>query len=71
MDCKEKPKTTVKELRDMLDKLVSDGKGDYSVDLIIFTGYDRGHEISNSEIKLHRVDDSDKIVLLRGEDRYG
>lgn len=64
-------KTTVKELRDMLDGLVSKGNGDYVVDLIIFTGYERGHETSNSKIKLHRVDDAKKTVLLQGDDHLG
>ena len=64
-------KTTVKELRDMLDGLISKGNGDYVVDLIIFTGYERGHETSNSKIKLHSVDDEDKIVLLQGENHLG
>lgn len=64
-------KTTVKELRDILDRLISQGKGNYKVDLIIFTGYERGHEMSHSKIKLHRTDDANEIVLLQGEDRYG
>lgn len=64
-------KTTVKELRDMLDGLVSKGNGDYVVDLIIFTGYERGHETSNSKIKLHSVDDVKKTVLLQGDDHLG
>ena len=71
MDCDKESKTTVKELRDTLDELISQGKGDYKVDLIIFTGYERGHEMSNSKIKLHSVDDVDEEVLLQGEDRYG
>ena len=58
-------KTTVKELRDMLDGLISKGKGDYTVDLIIFTGYERGHETSDSKIKLNGVDDEDKVILLQ------
>ena len=66
----EESKTTVKELRDMLDSLVSTGKGDYKVNLIIFTGYERGHETSRSKIKLHSVDDAEEEVLLQGEDRY-
>lgn len=60
-------KTTVKELRDMLDELISNGKGDYTVDLIIFTGYERGHETSDSKIKLNGVDDDDKTILLQGD----
>lgn len=60
-------KTTVKELRDILDRLVSDGKGDYSVDLIIFTGYERGHETSDSKIAINRIDDNEKTILLRGD----
>ena len=60
-------KTTVKELRDMLDGLISKGKGDYTVDLIIFTGYERGHETSDSKIKLNGVDDEDKVILLQGD----
>lgn len=71
MDCKEESKTTVKELRDMLDGLICQGKGDYVVDLIIFTGYERGHETSDSKIKLHSVGTKEKTVLLQGEDRYG
>jgi len=67
MDCKEESKTTVKELRDMLDGLIRQGKGDYVVDLIIFTGYERGHETSDSKIKLNGVDDDNKTVLLRGD----
>ena len=61
-------KTTVKELRDILDELVSKGKGDYDVDLIIFLGYERGHETSDSEIKLHSIDDEEKSILLQGSD---
>ena len=61
-------KTTVKELRDILDELISKGKGDYDVDLIIFLGYELGHEMSNSEIKLHSIDDEEKSVLLQGSD---
>ena len=61
-------KTTVKELRGILDELISKGKGDYDVDLIIFLGYELGHEMSNSEIKLHSVDDEEKRVLLQGSD---
>ena len=61
-------KTTVKELRDILDELISKGKGDYDVDFIIFLGYELGHEMSNSEIKLHNVDDEEKRVLLQGSD---
>ena len=60
-------KTTVKELRDMLDGLVSKGNGEYIVDLIIFTGYERGHETSDSKIKLHSVDDDEKTILLQGD----
>lgn len=71
MNCKEESKTTVKELRDTLDGLISQGKGDYKVNLIIFTGYERGHEMSNREIKLHSVDDAKETVLLQGEERYG
>lgn len=40
MDCREESKTTVKELRDMLDELIRQGKGDYKVDFIIFTCYE-------------------------------
>lgn len=61
-------KTTVKELRGILDELISKGKGDYDVDLIIFLGYERGHETSDSEIKLHSVDDEEKSILLQGSD---
>ena len=61
-------KTTVKELRDILNELISKGKGDYDVDLIIFLGYERGHETSNSEIKLHSVADEEKSILLQGSD---
>ena len=64
-------KTTVKELRDMLDELISKGNGDYVVNLIIFTGYERGHETSNSKIKLHSIDDAKKTILLQGDDRLG
>ena len=64
-------KTTVKELRDMLDGLISKGNGDYAVDLIIFTGYERGHETSHSKIKLHSVNDKNKTILLQGEDHLG
>lgn len=64
---KEESKTTVKELRDMLDTLISQGKGDYKVDLIIFTCYELGHENSDSEITLNEVDDDEKTVLLQGE----
>lgn len=47
MNCREESsKTTVKELKDMLGGLIRQGKGDYKVDFIIFTGYERGHEIS-------------------------
>ena len=60
-------KTTVKELRDMLDGLISNGKEDYTVDLIIFTGYDRGHETSDSKITLNEVDDDEKTILLQGD----
>ncbi len=60
-------KTSVKELRDMLDRLVSDGKGDYSVDLIIFTGYERGHETSDSKITLNEVNDDEKTILIQGD----
>ena len=67
----EESKTTVKELRDMLDGLITQGKGDYKVNLIIFTGYERGHEMSHSKIKLHSADDANESVLLQGEDRYG
>lgn len=61
-------KTTVKELRGILDELISKGKGNYDVDLIIFLGYERGHETSDSEIKLHSVDDEEKSILLQGSD---
>ena len=64
-------KTTVKELKDILDELISTGKGDYEVDLIIFTGYERGHETSDSKITLNEVDDDEKTILLQGVDRYG
>ena len=64
-------KTTVKELRDMLDGLISKGDGDYVVDLIIFTGYERGHETSNSKIKLHSVNDNKNTILLQGDDHLG
>ena len=67
MDCKEESKTTVKELRDMLDGLISQGKGDYKVDLIIFTGYERGHETSDSKITLNEVDDDEKTITLQGD----
>ncbi len=60
-------KTTVKELRDMLNGLISKGNGDYVVDLIIFTGYERGHETSDSKITLNGVDDDEKTILLRGD----
>lgn len=63
-------KTTVKELRGILDELISKGKGNYDVDLIIFLGYERGHETSDSEIKLHSVDDEEKSVLLQGSVDY-
>lgn len=66
-ECKEKTKTTVKELRDMLDGLIRQGKGDYKVDFIIFTGYERDHEISDSKIILNEVDDDEKIVTLQGD----
>jgi len=60
-------KTTVKELRDMLDGLISKGNGDYTVNLIIFTGYERGHETSDSKITLNEVNDDKKTILLRGD----
>ena len=63
-------KTTVKELRDILNELISKGKEDYDVDFIIFLGYESGHEISDSRIKLHRVDDEKKRVLLQGSVDY-
>lgn len=67
MGCKEESKTTVKELRDMFDGLISQGKGDYKVDFIIFTGYERGHEISDSKITLNEVDDDEKTITLQGD----
>lgn len=63
-------KTTVKELRDILDELISIGKGNYKVNFIIFTGYERGHETSDSKITLNEVDDGKKTVLLQGVDKY-
>ena len=60
-------KTTVKELRDMLDGLISKGNGDYVVNLIIFTGYERGHETSDSKITLNEVNDDEKTILLQGD----
>ena len=60
-------KTTVKELRDMLDRLISKGNGDYVVDLIIFTGYERGHETSDSKITINEINDDEKTVLLQGD----
>ena len=60
-------KTTVKELRDMLDGLISKGNGDYTVDLIIFTSYERGHETSDSKIVINDIDDDEKTVLLQGD----
>lgn len=59
-------KTTVKELRDMLNELISKGNGDYAVDLIIFTGYECGHETSDSKIVINEIDD-EKTVLLQGD----
>jgi hypothetical protein len=69
MDCKDKEesKTTVKELRDMLDGLISKGNGDYTVNLIIFTGYERGHETSDSKITLNEIDNDEKTILLQGD----
>ena len=67
VDYKERSKTTVKELRDMLDGLISQGKGNYKVDLIIFTDYERGHENSDSKITLNEVDDDEKSITLQGE----
>ena len=69
MGCKDKEesKTTVKELRDILDELISNGKGDYTVDLIIFTGYECGHETSDSKIVINEIDDNEKTVLLQGD----
>jgi hypothetical protein len=52
----------------MLDELISKGNGDYTVDLIIFTGYEHGHETSDSKIIINDIDDDDKTVLLQGED---
>lgn len=66
-ELKEESKTTVKELRDMLDRLISQGKGDYKANLIIFTSYELGHENSDSKITLNKVDDDEKTVLLQGE----
>lgn len=51
----------------MLDGLISQGKGDYKVDFIIFTGYERGHEISDSKITLNKVDDDEKTITLQGD----
>lgn len=65
MDCREESKTTVKELRDMLDGLIRQGKGDYKVDFIIFTCYERGHENSDSKITLNKVDDDEKTIKLK------
>ncbi len=60
-------KTTVIELKDMLENLISKGKGNYKVDLIIFTGYERGHETSDSKITINDIDDEDKEVFLQGD----
>ena len=59
-------KTTVKELKDILESLIKQGKGDYKVKLIIFTGYERGHETSDSKIKLNGVDENYSTVYLQG-----
>lgn len=68
MNCREESsKTTVKELKDMLGGLIRQGKGDYKVDFIIFTGYERGHEISDSKIALNEVDDDEKTITLQGD----
>lgn len=68
MNCREESsKTTVKELKDMLGGLIRQGKGDYKVDFIIFTGYERGHEISDSKIALNKVDDDEKTITLQGD----
>lgn len=63
-------KTSVKELRDILDELISKGKENYDVDFIIFLGGEGGHEISDSQIKLHNIDDEEKSVLLQGSVDY-
>lgn len=63
-------KTSVKELRDILNELISKGKENYDVDFIIFLGYEGGHEISDSQIKLHSIDDEEKSVLLQGSVDY-
>lgn len=63
-------KTSVKELRDILDELISKGKENYDVDFIIFLGGESGHEISDSQIKLHSIDDEEKSVLLQGSVDY-
>lgn len=63
-------KTTVKELRDILNELISKGKENYDVDFIIFLGYEGSHETSDSQIKLHSVDDEEKRVLLQGSVDY-
>ena len=63
-------KTTVKELRDILNELISKGKENYDVDFIIFLGCEGGHEISDSEIKLQSVDEEKKSILLQGSIAY-
>lgn len=63
-------KTTVKELRDILNELISKGKENYDVDFIIFLGCEGGHEISDSQIKLHSINDEEKSVLLQGSVDY-
>lgn len=60
-------KTTIIELKDMLENLISEGKGDYKVSLIIFTNYENGHETSDSKIIINDIDDEDKEVFLQGD----
>lgn len=60
-------KTTIIELKDMLENLISEGKGDYKVSLIVFTNYKHGHETSDSKITINNIDDEDKKVFLRGD----
>lgn len=57
---------TVNHLKATLDKLVSDGKGDYELDLCIFK--DTIGHISTWYPKINvDVDDEDKTVTLSGK----
>lgn len=57
---------TVSHLKTMLDKIVSDGKGDYQIDLCIFKDI-VGH-VNTWYPKINvDVDDEDKTVTLSGK----